>query len=314
MLAAGLVLVFAWSGFAQTQPDGVRVSIRPRGVPRPRAAASLRVDVRLVLVPVSVTDPFGSPVPGLTSEDFRLFEDGIEQQIRHATSQEEPVSLGVVVDASQSMEDKMDRARAAVARFFRVSLPGDEFFLLEFNDRPSMMCGFTSDTELIEKALMGLRPRNRTALFDAVYMALHQARKARNRRQALLILSDGADNYSRYSEGEMMSLVREAGIGIYAIGLPGGGLLASRRHMRLLKRLSEETGGRMYEIEKIDDLPDAVAGMNNTIRNQYLLTYVSNVPTDDDRYRKIQVRLNARPEGPPLRATWRTGYYPYSSR
>jgi len=265
------------------------------------------VNVKLTLIPVTVTDPFGASLSGLPRESFRLFEDGVEQQLKYFSSEDAPVSLGVVFDASRSMTGKLDQSRAAVSRFFHTSRPGDEFFLVEFNDAPRMLCDFTSDTERIEKTLVNIQPKNWTALFDAVYMAVHKVKRARNPRKALLILSDGGDNNSRYTESEMKSLVREADVCIYSIALVGGGLM--RRHVRVLKNLSEQTGGRLCEVDKMSDLPQAVARISAAMRDQYLLGYVSSNPQDDGLYRKIDVRLNQPPETPRLHASWRTGYY-----
>jgi VWFA-related protein len=270
-------------------------------------ANAIRVDVKLVLIPVTVTDPFGAPFAGLPKEVFQLFEDGVEQQVKYFSSQDAPVSLGVVFDTSRSMEGKLDESRAAVARFLRTATPGDEFFLVEFNDRPRLLCDFTSDAALIEKMLAGAQPKNWTALLDAVYMAVHKMRQARNPRKALLILSDGGDNNSRYTESEMKALVREGDVCIYSIALAGGGLI--QRHARLLRRLSEETGACFYPVQKLSDLPEAVAKINAAIRHQYLLGYCSNNPRNDGLYRKIEVKLDQSAGWPRLHASWRTGYY-----
>lgn len=265
------------------------------------------MDVGLVLVPVTVTDPFGAPFPGLMKESFQLLEDGIEQRIRYLSSDDAPISLGIVFDASRSMEGRMDQSRAAITRFFRTSVRGDEFFLIAFNDAPRLLCNFTGDTVEIEKSLAGIEPRNWTALLDAVCMAIHQMKRARNSRRALLILSDGGDNNSRYTEEELKRMIREADVCIYSIGLFGTRLI--RHHERLLRQLSAETGGRFRQVEKIADLPDAVQELSNAIRNQYLLGYSPSNTASDGLYRRIEIRLKPVPGLPVLRASWRTGYY-----
>jgi VWFA-related protein len=229
----------------------------------------------------------------------------VEQRLKYFATDDAPVSLGIVFDASRSMEGKLDHSRAAVSQFFRTTIPGDEFFLVEFNDRPRLLCNFTSDTNAIEKSLQGLTSRNWTALLDAVYMAIHQIKRANNSRKALLILSDGGDNNSRYTEAEIKSRVREADVVIYSIGL-GSGLL--KHHVRLLKQLSVETGGEYCHAEKMSDLPDAISKISRAIRNQYLLGYSSSNGSNDGMYRKIQVTVAPTGEGP-LHAAWRTGYY-----
>jgi Ca-activated chloride channel homolog len=287
--------------------EEARVQISPRIASRTKTAAAIRVDVKLTLIPVTVTGPLGAPYPGLAKEAFRLIEDGVDQEVKYFTSEDSPVSLGVVFDASRSMEGKLDQSRRAVSQFFRTAIPGDEFFAIEFSSAPRLLCDFTSDTELIESSLASIKPKNWTALFDAVYLATHQMKRARNPRKALLILSDGNDNYSRYSESEMKSLVREGDVCIYSIGLIGSGLL--KRHIRVLKELSEQTGGHSYEVERMSDLPAAAEKISAAIRNQYVLGYFSSKPQSDGLYRKIEVHVNQEAGLPRLSASWRKGYY-----
>jgi VWFA-related protein len=274
---------------------------------RVHPAGTLRVDVKLILIPATVTDPFGAPYSGLPQSAFRLFEDGVEQELKYFSSDEAPISMGVVFDSSRSMEHKLDQSRAAVKRFFGTAIPGDEFLLVEFNDVPRVLCNFTSDTDQIEKTLVDIKSKNWTALLDAVYVSMRQMKRARNPRKALLILSDGGDNNSRYTEAEMKALVREGDVCIYSIALPGGGLI--KRHARLLRQLSDETGGLFCQLDRMADLPDTVAKISAAIRNQYLLGYLSSNPNNNGLYRKIEVKLNQSPDLPRLRASWRTGYF-----
>jgi VWFA-related protein len=269
--------------------------------------ASIRVDSRLVLVPVTVTNPLGAPFTGLPAEAFRLFEDGIEQEIRSCSSTDAPVSLGVVFDASQSMGKKLRQSRAAVSQFLATAIPGDEFFLVEFSNAPRLLVDFTTDSAHLEQSLKGIKAQQWTALLDAVYIAMHNMKRARNPRKALLVLSDGGDNRSRYSEAEMRALVREGDVVIYSIALTGGGILG--RHVRMLRRLSEETGGMVCEVEELDELPDAVEKISAAIRQQYLLGFVPANARNDGLYRRLRVVLNQPAGQPPLRASWRAGYY-----
>jgi Ca-activated chloride channel family protein len=306
--AIGTACMLAGACFAE-EPEIPRISVTPRVATQRRAGRepAIQVDVKLILIPVTVTDACGAPVSGLPLEAFRLFEDGVEQQIKYFATEDAPVSLGVVFDASRSMAGKLDQSRAAVARLFTTAMPGDEFFVVEFDDAPRILCDFTSDTQQIEKTLSSIRAKNWTALFDAVYMAVRQMKRARNTRKALLILSDGGDNNSRYTEREMKALVREADVRIYSIGLVGGGLI--RRHVRILRNLSDETGGRFYPVEKTSDLPGAAAKISAAMRHQYLLGFSSTNPSNNGLYRKIEIRINTKPALPRLHATWRTGYY-----
>ena len=303
--AIAIACVFAMACGAEE----TRVQITPRLVSRTKTApaAAIRVDVKLTLIPVTVTGPLGAPVPGLPKEAFHLIEDGVEQEVKYFSSEDSPVSLGVVFDASRSMDGKLDQSRLAVSQFFQTATPGDEFFAIEFSNTPMMLCDFTSDTALIEKSLASIKPKNWTALFDAVYLATHHMKRARNPRKALLVLSDGNDNYSRYSESEMKSLVREGDVCIYSIGLVGSGIM--KRHIRVLKQLSEQTGGHSYEVERMSDLPAAAEKISAAIRNQYVLGYFSSKPQSDGLYRKIEVRMNQEAGLPHLNASWRKGYY-----
>jgi VWFA-related protein len=191
-------------------------------------------------------------------------------------------------------------------------MPGDEFFLVEFNDSPRLLCDFTSNPEEIEGMLAFIRPKGWTALFDAVYLAVHRMKRARNPRKALLILSDGADNNSRYTQAEIKELVREADVCIYSIGMLGPG--ASGRSVRVLRNLAEETGGRLFTVGKLRELPDAIGKMNAALRDQYVLGYSSSNDRSDGKYRKVEVRLAQSPGTPPLHASWRVGYYAPAGR
>ncbi len=294
------------AGLAAGASDDARVAITPRA-PQPQLKeGSIRTDVKLVLIPVTVTDPYGAPFAGLPQETFRLFEDGVEQQVKYFSSKDAPISLGVVFDASRSVAGKLDQSRTAVSRFFRTTLPGDEFFVVEFSDTPRMLCNFTSDTEQIEKTLVSITPRNWTALLDAVYLSVRQMKRAKNPRKALLIVSDGGDNNSRYTESEMKALVREGDVTIYSVGIASG---LMRRHIRLLRQLSDETGGLVCPLDKTSELPEAVEKISNAIRNQYVLGYTSSNGENNGLYRKIEVKVNQRADLPRLRASWRNGYY-----
>jgi Ca-activated chloride channel homolog len=296
-----------FAGVADPAED-VRVAVTPRPARKTTGQAhSIRVDSNLILIPVSVTNTYGAPFPGLPRDAFRLFEDGVEQQVKYFTSEDAPLSLGIIFDASRSMVGKLDQSRLAVTDFLNSRMTPDEFSLIEFNDAPRLLCGFTNDAEQIERMLVGIQPKNWTALLDAVYMAIHQMKRARNPRKVLLILSDGGDNNSRYTETEMKSLVREADVCIYSIAFVGSGLL--KRHERVLARLSEETGGRLYEVGKMNELPEAIRKISAAVRHQYVLGYSSSNPKKNGLYRNIRIRLNQPPDQPPLRASWREGYY-----
>lgn len=300
-----------------TETDS-QVEIVPRakrGEAKPDAPrGDIRVQSTLVLIPVTVTDPLNRFVTGLDRENFRLFEDKSEQKLTHFASEDAPLSIGLVFDISGSMGSKLEKSRLAVAQFFKTANPEDEFFLVEFNDRPEMVVDFTTRLEEIQNRLIITQSRGRTALLDAVYMAMHNMKKAKNPRKALLIISDGGDNSSRYTESEVKGRVREADVQIYAIGIyePVASRGRTPEEMSgpsLLSEISEQTGGRHFAVDNLNELPDVAAKIGVELRNQYILGYTPSNVERDGKYRKVQVKL-VQPRGlPPLRASWRLGYY-----
>ena len=304
--------------FASSQP---KVAIEPRlknttpDLDKDTSRASnIRVDTNLVLINVTVTDPMNRFVTGLETEHFKLMEDKVEQKITHFASEDAPLSIGLVFDTSQSMGNKLQKARVAVAQFFKMANPDDEFFLVQFNTRPEMIVPFTTNTEEIQNRLTFTQAKGRTALLDGVYMAMHEMKKAKNTRKAILILSDGGDNSSRYTETEVRNLVREADVQIYAIGIfePVHARGRSAEELSgpgLLSELAEQTGGRHFPVENLNDLPDVAAKIGMELRNQYVLGYS---PTNQDRngkYRKVIVKLVQPKQMPPMKPFWRQGYY-----
>jgi Ca-activated chloride channel homolog len=308
---------------AQTgKADGVpaRVAIEPRTKPgkeeaqERRGPANIRIDSTLVLINVTVTDPMNRFVTGLDKDFFRLFEDNNEQQVTQFSSEDAPLSVGLVFDASGSMGAKLSKSRQAAAQFFKTANPEDEFFLVQFNDRAELMVPFTHNTEEIQNRLTFTQAKGRTALLDAVYLAIHQMKKAKNPRKAILVLSDGGDNSSRYTESEIRNLVREADVQIYAIGIfemmgSRGRTAEEMSGPGLLSEIAEQTGGRHFPVENISELPDIAAKIGVELRNQYVLGYSPSNMARDGKYRRVKVKVN-QPRGfPPLRAFWRLGYY-----
>lgn len=319
------LLLPGWGIFAEdkadskVQPQAPNVSIKPRlkstdtsEARRPRS--NIRVDTTLVLIPVTVTDPLNRFVTGLEREHFTLEEDKVEQDISHFASEDAALSVGLVFDTSGSMGSKLQKSRQAAAQFFRTSNPADEFFLVQFNDKPELSVGFTTNSQEIQNRLTFTQSKGRTSLLDAIYLALHEMKKGRNPRKALLILSDGGDNSSRYTESEIKNLVREADVQIYAIGIfePLAGRGRTAEEMAgpgLLSEITEQTGGRHYPVENLNDLPDIAAKIGIELRNQYVLGYAPTNQERDGKYRRVKVKVK-QPRGlPPLRAFWRLGYY-----
>jgi Ca-activated chloride channel family protein len=271
----------------------------------------LKVAVDLVLVPVTITDPMNRLVTGLDKENFQLFEGSATQEIKSFSSEDAPVSLGVIFDSSGSMSSKMDRAKDAVMEFFKTANPQDEFFMITFSDEPEVVNDFTSAVEDIQGKLVFTVPRKRTALLDAIYMGVSKMRQAKYAKKALLIISDGGDNHSRYTEGEIKALVKEADVMVYAIGIYDRYFQTQEERLgpELLGEIAELTGGRAFTVENPNDLADVATKIGVELRNQYVLGYRPNKVVRDGKWRKIKVKLLP-PKGlPPLRVYARTGYY-----
>lgn len=297
---------------------------RPNITPRPKPAApesesdritpNLRIDTNLVLIPVTVTTPMNQFVTGMDKENFRLFEDKVEQEVSYFASFDAPLSVGLVFDASGSMGQKLAKSRQAAAQFFKTANPEDEFFLIQFNDRPQMVVDYTRDTEEIMTRLTFTQAKGRTSLLDGMYQALTHLRKGKNPRKAILVISDGGDNSSRYTESEVRNLLKEADAQLYAIGIfepisARGRTAEELSGPGLLNDMAEMTGGRHFPVENLNDLPDIAARIGMELRNQYVLGYISKNQNRDGKYRRVQVRLNQPRSLPPLRALHRQGYY-----
>jgi Ca-activated chloride channel family protein len=271
----------------------------------------LKVAVDLVLVPVTITDPMNRLVTGLEKENFQLFEGSAKEDIKSFSSEDAPVSLGVIFDSSGSMSSKMDRAKDAVIEFFKTANPQDEFFMVTFSDEPEMVNDFTSSVDDIQGKLVFTVPRKRTALLDAIYMGVSKMRQAKFPKKALLIISDGGDNHSRYTENEIKALVKEADVMVYAIGIYDRYFQSEEERLgpALLGEIAELTGGRAFTVENPNDLADVATKIGVELRNQYVLGYRPSKVVRDGKWRKIKVKLMP-PKGlPPLRVYARTGYY-----
>jgi len=295
--------------FAQNGPVVPSPPADDQSAPKPKV---LRSDTELTLVNVSVTDPLDRIVTGLEQENFRVFEDNTEQEVVQFMSQDIPVSIGVIFDMSGSMADKIQKSRLAAGQFFRTSNPQDEFFLVNFNDRAQLMSQFTDSVDDIQSRLMFTNAHGLTALLDGIYLGLSEMKGAHNTKKALLIISDGGDNHSRYSDVDIRKYSQEADVQIYAIGLfePGGGPTPEERGgPELLNKLSEMSGGRMFTVRNLNELPDIATKISMELRNQYVIGYRPSNHNRDGKWRKIKVKL-VPPKGlPPLTVYSRTGYY-----
>ncbi|PYT46687.1 MAG: VWA domain-containing protein [Acidobacteria bacterium] len=279
-----------------------------------KPGGTIHFDVDLALVNVTVTDPYNRLVTGLETDNFRVFEDNVEQEVVTFSAEDVPISIGVIFDFSGSMSNKVGKAREAALQFFKTANPQDEFFLVSFNERAELTSSFTNSVEDLQSRMMLTPPKGRTALLDAIYLGLSQMRGAHNAKRALLILSDGGDNHSRYNESDIKRLVKEADTQLYAIGIfdPLGFRNRTPEELggpSLLSEVTEMTGGRVFAVEKLDELPDIASKIGMELRNQYVLGYRPSNKAHDARWRKLKIKLRA-PKGlPPLSVYSKTGYY-----
>jgi Ca-activated chloride channel homolog len=287
---------------------------RPSANAHDTGRPDFRADSTVVLVNVTITDGRGRAITGLQKESFRIFEEKAEQAVRYFSYEEAPVSVALVLDFSRSMTSKFRHLQEAVAQFLQVANPEDEFCLIEFRDRAELSIGFTPSPEDIQNRVALAQPAGHTALLDAVYMGLRQMTKAHNPRKALLVVSDGGDNHSRFTAREVENLARESDVEIHTIGIPDHagralGEFEGSSGASLLEEISEQAGGQYYGIDNVRDLPTIAEKIGRELRHRYVLGYVSTNPGHDGKYRRVQVKVQRSPGQPKLWAYWRRGYY-----
>jgi len=280
------------------------------------ASERLRMNVEMVLVPVTVTDVKNHPVVDLVRQNFRVFEDESEEKIQYFDTEDAPLSVGILVDLSSSMANKIDAVREAATEFFKNANPADDYFVITFADKPKLLANTTQSFEDIHAALAAAQPKGNTALADAIYMGLAKLRGAKYSRKALLIISDGGDNNSRHSLKQIKHLARESDAEIYAIDVCDAPalLLTAKLEERFgrqwLTEVTESTGGRTLVLDNPTGIPEAAARASLELRNQYILGYRPSHTAQDHKFRKIKVRVSRSEDFLPLRIYYRRGYTP----
>lgn len=308
---------------AQSSLDNVHITPREAPVAVAKAdyspdlglaarAPRIRTNVDLVLVPVSVTDGMQRLVTGLDQENFQVFEGKKSLPIKHFSSEDAPISVGILVDASGSMKNKMDRVQEAVNEFCETSNPGDEFFMITFSDEPHLASDFTGVPEDLQRELLFEHPKGQTSLLDAIYMGIGKMRQAKYAKKALLIVSDGGDNHSRYDEHDVESAVKESDVLLYAVGTYDRYVNTQEEMLgpELLQSITEVTGGRAYTLTNIGDLPGVTRAIGVQLRHQYVLAYRPQSRPKDGKWHKISVKLRLPKRlHALLRVDARPGYY-----
>jgi Ca-activated chloride channel family protein len=289
-----------------------QVSIEPRRRPEPKApampSANLRVDTNLVLVPATVNDEFNRPVTGLEKENFRVFDDKVEQPITSFSSEDEPISLGFIFDTSGSMASLLPQGRQAAGEFLKSANPEDEFFLVEFDNRPRLVIPLSPSTSEIGLEVMMTKSGGSTALIDGLFMGIHEIHKSKKAKKALVLISDGGENNSRYSPGEIKNVVKESDVLIYTVAITGGFNPDSAAGLELMNGIAEMSGAHMFNAGG-SALQDIAEKIGIELRNRYVLGYSPHEQKRDGKYHRIEVKV-VPPRGlPKLRAHWRAGYY-----
>jgi Ca-activated chloride channel homolog len=295
-----------------------RVSIEPdqrHGV-KPTGEAdriAFKVDSNLVLIPVLVTDPHDHAVMGLERQRFRLWDDNAEQTITDFASEDLPISAAFVLDCSGSMGDKLQKSREAITQFLQSANPEDEFALVRFSEQPELVQALTTRAEEIQHGMLYTTAHGRTALLDAIVLALDEMKHARHSRKAILIISDGGDNASLYTLGELKNRVREADVQIYSIGITEPPWARTRtieelQGPALLYEISKETGGSLFQISDVQTLPAVAFKIGTALRNEYVLGYAPTAEKRDGKYHRVRVKVEQPEGGPSLHVSFRTGY------
>lgn len=273
----------------------------------------LKVNTDLVQVPVTVTDNLGRILEHLDRNDFTIYEDGVEQTIVHFSSEEVPVSMCLVIDSSGSMAGKFRKANEAILALLRYSNPEDEYCVVRFSDSPEVLVRMTRNSSQVTTVLNQIHPYGWTALLDAIHLSIQEVRTGHNQRKAIVLISDGGDNRSRHSEKSIKRLVRETEAQIYSIGI----VAAEDKWMypvqvdgsSLLRAISNESGGMLFLIRAVSDLPVAIEHIESALRHQYVLGYYPTAHKLDGKYRRVTIKLHSHDNSRPLKAYWRAGYY-----
>jgi Ca-activated chloride channel family protein len=305
-----LAALLFFGGLTVTGLSHSRQSPAPDAPP----SATISVNTDLVALPVRVTDANGAVVPGLTVQDFSVFEDGRPQKLTLFQQEDAPVTVGLVVDHSRSMGPKLAEVTVAVSAFAHSSNPQDEMFVVDFNDDVWLQIlggkPFTNNAKDLEKAIAAVSARGRTALYDAVSEGLNHLRYGHCEKKALIIVSDGGDNASHQKFSQVLDLAQRSQVLIYSIVLQGDG---QEENPGILRRLSKSTGGISYFPGPSETVASISASIARDLRDQYTLGFAPQKQSKDASFRKIQVKVTA-PGRTKLRVRYRPGYFAVNPR
>jgi VWFA-related protein len=308
------ILVLSFGFLASGQQGAPAVGAANRDDRVYRSGTTISVHSDLVLIPVTVTDRSGKVVSGLDKDCFTLFENNTKQEITHFATEDAPISVGIVFDTSDSMQPRMRQAREAVYTLLDNANPSDEFLLVRFSTEARIVVPLTSQVDEIRSRVGSLHVSGTTALLDGVRLALAEMKHAQHDRKALVIISDGEDNASFWTSDQLKAAAREEDVLLYAIRIGDSAetiypMPTQQAGIALLKDITNQTGGRLFEVSKLKQLPEVAAKIGGWLRSQYILGYASNNSEKDGGYRRVELKIE-RPKGfPRLQAVWRKGYY-----
>jgi len=306
-LGAVIIGVVLWGTFDAAE---AQVTVRQN----PVHAMPIQVDVDMVVVNVTVTGPDDRIVGGLGRNAFEVYDDKVPQRIASFSTEDTPISAGIIFDSSGSMADKIDRSKDATLQFLKTANSQDQFMLIEFNEKPEVTSGFTSNSEDFAYRLLAARPGGSTALVDALYIGLEKMRSASTNRKALLVISDGGENHSRYTSADLRRAVQESDVEIYAVGVfePLRTRHRTQEEARgpgLLDEIADMTGGKLFIASDLAELPDIMEKISIEMRNQYVIGYKPSNLVRDGRWRRVKVKVQPPPGMRHVQVSARTGYY-----
>lgn len=305
LLLAFVVVTMCHSLFAQDPTPTPPLPDDPNG--------PVRIKTDLVTLTLTVTDNYGRYVSGLTKSAFTVIDNNQEQVVTFFSDSDAPVSVGVLFDVSGSMNgDKILKAKNALSRFIATSHPSDEYFLIAFNSRAQLLLDRTRDGDALLQKLTLVKPKNDTALYDAVYLGVERVTRGSHNKRALLIISDGQDNASRYNFGEVRRLLRESDVVAYSVGILNGNDSSSSTGMQgqaFLDEISSVTGGKAFYPQTDVEMDEIFERIALELRNQYSIGYIPKDFQPDGKWRKVKVKVKP-PRGlPRLSVRGREGYY-----
>jgi Ca-activated chloride channel family protein len=309
LLLAALLLVALPAGIVRASRSQ---SSKEASAENKKPPQTLKVDVDLVLVNATVTDQLNRYVSGLEAPHFQVWEDKVEQKVEYFNAEDVPISIGIIFDVSGSMKEKIGTAREAAATFLKTGNPDDEYFLVTFANRPEVVADFTTDVTKLQSKLLLTPAKGMTAMYDSVYVGLEKLKEGTNPKKALLLITDGEDNRSRYTFQNVKDFVKEQDVQIYGIGIVdewNSQLSAGHTGRAMIEELADLTGGRAFFPDSVYELEDICTKIAVELKNQYVLGYHSTNGAKDGKWRKLRVKVNP-PKGiQHLNVRAKSGYY-----